>query len=405
MIHILESKALGHYGDGDTGKLLSYVGIGSIMKTILHNYVDNEKSYQFSKDNIIILRLNRYPNFDYNIIEQYVKNNNVKILFLNLEIFENYEIYGISIINKLADNHPDLKIIISSYESFPSLNIQNDIRDNVFYILSSYDNIVDDNLNFVKPSNVMNYYLANLYLQFRYNHFISDLFKMVCKMKRDKKYNFYNGIHKPHRLKCYEIIKNHDLINEGFFSYLDYSNFINDTNRYNEFVNFLNFKNNNEYLEYLKNFEIPYTCDSYEISPNTFVPFTLPPQIAFQSYISITTETGFIEDSDVHLSEKSFKAFQSFNIPLIFGIPLVNQYLKELGFDMFDDLFDNEPKFTKDEMFEQFEKNIKVIKNMTLKELHDFYISNLDRIVHNFNNLNHVRKDVDFNNLIDFMIR
>jgi hypothetical protein len=404
MIHILEANAMSHYGDGDNGELLSYVGIVSIMKTIFHNYADGEISHQYSKDNIIILRLHAHPNFDYNIIEQYVKNNNVKILVLTLEIFDNYHRDGISIINKLADNHPNLKIIVSSYENYPSLNIQHDIRNNVFYILSSYDDIVDHSLNFVKPSNVMNYYLANLYLQFRYNHFISDLFKITYNMKRDRKYNFYNGIHKPHRLKCYEIIRNHDLLNEGFFSYLDYSNYANNPDHYNQFVNFFDFKNNDEYLKYLKGFEIPYICDSYEISPTVFVPFTLPPQIAFQSYISITTETRFTEDTNIPFSEKSFKAFQSFNIPLIFGIPLVNQYLKELGFDMFDDLFDTEPKFTKAEMFEQFEKNIKVIKNMTLKELHDFYLNNTGRLVHNFNNLNHIRKDADFNNLIDFII-
>jgi hypothetical protein len=84
-------------------------------------------------------------------------------------------------------------------------------------------------------------------------------------------------------------------------------------------------------------------------------------------------------------------------------MPMVNQYLEDLGFDMFTDLFDIQPKFTKSEIFEQFENNLKVINKMSLKDLHDFYVLNIKRIEHNFINLVENHRNSNFKKIVEFI--
>jgi hypothetical protein len=107
--------------------------------------------------------------------------------------------------------------------------------------------------------------------------------------------------------------------------------------------------------------------------------------------------------NDLVLSEKSFKPFFGFNIPLIVGQPTGLKYLKDLGFDLFEDLFDISPKNTKVEIFQQFDKNLKVIKNMSKLELHNFYVENIQRIEHNFNLLTFRLKEKDIENINNFL--
>jgi hypothetical protein len=223
---------------------------------------------------------------------------------------------------------------------------------------------------------------------------------------REKKYNFFNGIHKPHRLKCYEIIKKNNMLSDGYFSYVDFACFKNDESQYQQFMDFLEIESTTSYLDYLKQFQIPYLCDTTEVDPNVFVAFAIPPQYSLQSYVSITTETYFFENQNaknVNFSEKSLKAFYGFNIPLILGQPTSIRYLKDLGFDMFEDLFDLTPKYTRKEIFEQFDNNVKIIKNMSKNDLHDYYVKNTNRISNNFEVLTSRMVEYDLYNLNNFL--
>jgi hypothetical protein len=217
------------------------------------------------------------------------------------------------------------------------------------------------NLNNIK--NITSYYVVNNYLQEKYIYFIERLFLMIDRMVKDKKYNFYNGVHKPHRLKCYELIKNNNLLNEGYFSYADFAFLSKNDDDKTYFMDFLDMKTEDECNEYLSNFEIPLLYDTLDSDPNVFVAFAIPPQTSMQSYISITTETFFQDNDnkDLIFSEKSFKPFYGFNIPLIIGQPTGLKYLKDLGFDLFEDLFEITTTYNKNELFEQLNKNLEKI--------------------------------------------
>jgi hypothetical protein len=104
------------------------------------------------------------------------------------------------------------------------------------------------------------------------------------------------------------------------------------------------------------------------------------------SYINIVTETQYKDDFDVvHITEKSFRPFNFYNIPIFVSTKYHVKYLKEnYGFDVFDDIvdhsYDNEP---------DIKKRIIMVYN-EIKRLNDnkesvikFYSENQDRFEKN----------------------
>ena len=404
MIHLLEKNIISFDANNDF-YLVHYVDLKYITDNVI---LQSHSAKNILKNQPLVHTLvSNETEYTYKELENYIiKNPDMKVFIFNLEIIKDYQMYSMDLVYKLSKKYPRLKFIVSSYETYPMLDFQSNYSKNVFYMINGMNQPYRFYKNLDNIPNVVNFYKINLYLQDRYNPFMLKLFNLTSTLRRFKKYNFFNGIHKPHRLKCYEIVKNNDLIDEGFFSYIDYEGFTTNEHHYSEFIDFFGFKNKQEYLEYLKNFEIPYLCDSDVVTPNIFASFTLSPQYALQSYILITTETNFLEGyerDDIITSEKSFKAFNSFNIPLIFGQPRLVNYLKDMGFDMFDDLFDTEEKFSREDMFNQFEKNIKTIKNISLEDLRKYYNENINRIKSNFFVLSNIQKQKDIDKFNTFI--
>lgn len=403
MIHIFEYKNC--WFDRNPDILLQYVSMPIIFEKflsknkIINNFVTNNKVVhnEIYEGQSLITK---------NYIEEYLNNNDCEILFFNIESVENYLQNGNGFVDWLSKKYTDKKFIVLTGETFFTFNEQSFKNKNVFYIINSINAPYKFISNASMLQNCSNYYIMNLYLQENYNKFINSLYHQTRDLVRTKKYNFFNGIHKPHRLKCYEIIKNNDMLDEGYFSYVDFAHFKNDESQYDDFKNFIGFVNTDSYISYLNQFEIPYFCDTNEVNPNVFVAFAIPPQYSLQSYVSITTETYFFEgmnSDNVNFSEKSLKAFYGFNIPLILGHYTTIRYLKDLGFDMFEDLFDLTPQTNRNKIFEQFDKNVKVIKNMSKNDLHNYFVKNLNRIHNNFTTLTNRMFEYDLYNFNNFI--
>lgn len=401
MIHILNYTNA--FFDYNPEVLLQYVDIRRIFDKFISEteFIKNK----LNNDNFVFYnRLENDKRIDYKTFSEYINTNNPSILVFNIDIFDtcysqpNYEL------NILYKTYPNVKFVVISDETFFRYTELEYNQSNVFYIVNGITNPYSFENHFRNCHNLTNYYIVNLYLQEYYVTFIQRLYNMSKDMVKDKKYNFYNGVHKPHRLKCYEIIKNNNLLNEGYFSYADFALLSKNDDENEKFMKFLDIDNVDEYKKYLSNFEIPLLYDTKESDPNVFVAFTNPPQTSLQSYISITTETFFQteDDRDLVFSEKSFKPFYGFNIPLVIGQPMGLRYLKDLGFDLFEDFFDITPKYKKEEIFEQFEKNVKRIKSMSKMEIHNFYQNNIDRIEYNFELLVKILKERDGENLNNF---
>ena len=102
------------------------------------------------------------------------------------------------------------------------------------------------------------------------------------------------------------------------------------------------------------------------------------------SYINITTETEF-NTTEIHITEKSFKPFVAFQIPLILASPThIYQIKKRYDFDWFDDVIDHSYDNILDhkERLIAFVKEVKRI-NDNQEFFIDFYKNNKERFQKN----------------------
>ena len=102
------------------------------------------------------------------------------------------------------------------------------------------------------------------------------------------------------------------------------------------------------------------------------------------AYLNITTETNFITE-DVHITEKSFKPFFFYQIPIFLSSAFHVKNLKEIyGFDLFEDVvnhdYDNETNFKK--RFSLVCDEINRIYN-NRDEIKKFIINNKERFLKN----------------------
>ena len=117
------------------------------------------------------------------------------------------------------------------------------------------------------------------------------------------------------------------------------------------------------------------------------------------AYLNITTETNFITE-DVHITEKSFKPFFFYQIPIFLSSAFHVKNLKEIyGFDLFEDVinhdYDNETNFKK--RFSLVCDEINRIYN-NRDEIKKYIINNKERFLKNNEIVSNIINDkTDYN--------
>lgn len=117
-------------------------------------------------------------------------------------------------------------------------------------------------------------------------------------------------------------------------------------------------------------------------------PIYLVPELheAFaNSYMNIVTESAFVSDEEVvHITEKSFRPFYYYQYPIFLASPYHVEKLKEMGFDLFDDIIDHSYDLIKDDglRFKALCKELLKIEN-NKKEFIENYSSYKDRFYKN----------------------
>jgi hypothetical protein len=101
------------------------------------------------------------------------------------------------------------------------------------------------------------------------------------------------------------------------------------------------------------------------------------------SFISLITEPGW-NDHSTTLTEKTLFAFDSGTVPIWIGGYRQAQQLKNLGFDVFDDIVDHSYQFLNDpvaRMQQAIKSNLDLLKNPA--QLKNFFVANQTRFCHN----------------------
>ena len=254
--------------------------------------------------------------FDKKLITALRENNNIKLIYF------------------IEDESIDINNfkLIDSYSNFEKLNQRNIYVYNNNANMNTFVKNISSNLNVYKSS----------FLPITYS---KKFTKFNIEFKPDKKFLFLvqNRRLKPHRFAtmCFlmknnilpktdwSFIENHMLGNFDFFKSIFLHNLLDDSSVYENEINVLAntiFKKN--YHE-TTNDDSKYILDF--IIPETFL----------DSYINITTESHFVE-SDIHITEKSFKPFYFYQIPIIIGTYGHIKKMKELyGYDFYEDIVDH----------------------------------------------------------------
>lgn len=120
--------------------------------------------------------------------------------------------------------------------------------------------------------------------------------------------------------------------------------------------------------------KLPLIVDVHDLG-NKCLPHDLSPSVYNKALINLVTETFYFStwniNSEFFITEKTWKAFTANQIPIIIGPKGIVKYLRELGFDMFDDIIDNsyddEPDSTR--LFSSVKSLKKVILTHDVKAL------------------------------------
>ena len=208
-------------------------------------------------------------------------------------------------------------------------------------------------------------------------------------MMKYKTFQFTNGVMKEHRTLLYAYLKKDNLLDKCFYSYIGYDSLWGqrDKDTYKEHFETLKPKRLTEeeyneicndlpiYLDYQWNgrvdqdsLTLPYSCNSY-----------------FQ-IVGCTNINDNTSEKSIYTSEKIFKPYLSFQIPLFFGPMGLHSVLKKLGFNLFENIIDYEFDTILDptERFHKQYENVHKIGQMDRYQLRDYYEENFDKLIENY---------------------
>lgn len=202
---------------------------------------------------------------------------------------------------------------------------------------------------------------------------------------KPKKFNLITGVDKIPRLLTLKYVYDTNLKDAGYVGYSGFTKAYDDSQISESLIKF-------------RNDTLPVILDTpYERSETGAVNCEFPPwPITMTSYVSCIMESNITTGGEIHLSEKSWNPFISYNIPLILGSYGINKYLQRLGFWLADDLFDvTEPLVDNiDSVIRQYHKNLDILNSISLEDLHKYYCDNLQNMHNNYHLL--MRQEFNF---------
>ena len=221
---------------------------------------------------------------------------------------------------------------------------------------------------------------------------------------RSKKFLCFNrSVNRPHRFAMAYLALKYDLLKDGYFS------FLNNTSGRDvlEFLKeVLDYDDLGEMVPKIESL-IPLQLDTFHLTPEgreSFFSSNAKKDFFIDSYIHIISETVFDKWEDPYLSEKTFRPLTNMQPFIYVGGANSIKKLKDLGFKTFhpfiDESYDSETDPKK--RFAMIEKEIKKFAEMPIEQIHEWYYSITDILIHNqthlrtFNNFNPVEHALQF---------
>jgi hypothetical protein len=336
-------------------------------------------------DNFYFVICHKLPLFDYlsesdnlfisDVVKLQIRNKNLKVIFIQEHESEIRIIEAINLLNKLC--------------------IDNDLKFSNFYIinnnseLNSYERLTEINLHKIE-------FLA------MWSH--RALIKFNPKFVTNKLGKFcllHNRTPKVHRIILLALLKKYNILENFDWSIIDgWRKNLNKDGWYYAYDAILSnqsIDNIKEELEFFDKIDVKksdYELDTHWFDDDSKLEF----EKAFMldsyenSYINLVTESFFYEKV-IHITEKAFKPFYFFQLPIFVSSCGYIKKLKELyGFDMFEDIinhnYDDEPDNEK-RMFMIFSELMRLIENKS--NIIEFYKNNEHRFIANQNIVKNIK--------------
>lgn len=186
---------------------------------------------------------------------------------------------------------------------------------------------------------------------------------------------------KEHRSTMAYFAIKYDLLKDGMFSFIQKI----DKDSLRAQIAKLIENPNEEYIETIESI-LPYELDTHHLSENQKTNFGATNNMKgwyTDTYVNLVTETFF--GRNVFLSEKIFKPLSNLQPFIVLGDYKTLAELKRLGFKTFEPFIDESydlemnPKLR----MEKIEKEIEKLNNKSIEEIHNWYYSIKDILIHN----------------------
>lgn len=330
------------------------------MLTGLHRFTANGKDYLYNFAKTLSPK-----------ILAHIKAGKVKLLFVNL-IDPSEETSTLQEI--------ELELLRMGIPSTSIVFLQGNVRTDCWTKMQ----LVEGDISLYQTANEMDRYPYKTGLDY-----ISDYVKesdLDPSVVRSKKFLSFNRVMtRPHRLAiCYTALK-HNLLNDGLFSFLYGAN-----DSTSDFLAQLIDKDDNfdNMVRRIKEL-VPYHIDTHHLDEGglrSFYTVTNNKKDLYEgSYLHITSETQFDSASTPFFSEKTWRPILNLQPFIYVGNYRALNKLHTLGFKTFhpfiDESYDNEPNPKK--RFALIEQELLKFANMSIEQIHDWYYSITDILIHN----------------------
>lgn len=186
---------------------------------------------------------------------------------------------------------------------------------------------------------------------------------------------------KEHRASMAYFTIKYDLLNEGKFSFIQKV----DKDTLKSQISKIIENPNEEYIQNIVDI-LPYELDTHHLSPNEKTNFGATNNMKdwySDTYINLVTETFF--GKNVFLSEKIFKPLSNLQAFIVLGDYGTIAELKRLGFKTFEPFIDESYDLEMDSKvrIKKIEKEIEKLKNKSIEEIHEWYYSIKNILLHN----------------------
>jgi hypothetical protein len=321
-------------------------------------------------------------------LESIYKYNDENIWEIPIEVEECIRNKNLNVI--LLSEHESFKGIHNSFKELKDIILKKELNENQFFIINNNSLLNDANIFAQSNINVhkINFLLDSVSCGMNIKLSESDFIE-------DKKFIFlcHNRRPKEHRLSILTHMKNMSLlendITDWSLTYGIHNNKLADINKFQPYINFKNKKLLNDYKEICSKPKLSFyesDKDWFNNEHNYDAWNHLELSTYQNSYINIITESHF-DISDVHITEKSFKPFYYYQIPLFLASQ--NHILKmkeEYDLEFFDDLIDHSYDKERDDInrLHMVLSEIDRLSKIT-NEIKLYYKSNKNKFIKNHN--------------------